>query len=645
MKWLPLAACSAALAVSGCYDPDEDLWEPETVIAPQGPAGDTGGQGPVLPGATGSGGDDLPGASGAGGRAGASAAGGGSAGTSSAVCVPELASPSVLPVGCDGESYFTRLALRCTDPDARLPEVEWRPLARPAGINIMPDGEVRGVASTGQYVLQAEMSTGDVTIPIDLELEVVERCWVFALTDASIRGEPRAQLRAARLDTGEASSLPLDLDEAESVSSFDLSSDGRFLTLVLESPLQPAHSLRLFRVSGGRIEPVLLSHIGRHVAHAFSPDSSRLAIVTDLNDDPDAPDDTRLGLIALSAEMPAVELDESFVAGYELGLGWADASTIQFLGPWSQDPTVFFPQVVSLGEAASLGGALRSEIPFVLEPSLPLLWTRSTANGLQIMGDFLTFVERPSGLSTRDFDAGALSPSFSYSAGAVDGQLSVRAARYSSESPQVADGCERLLSWSADDSTLLCLAQGKLRRFGDPSAPRQQEQADLGWSPSEVRRAAFSRTGRWLALVDRQHGAHLLERGAAAPLSPSIAASSDDVRWDAGFTRDERHAWIQNGTSLALATLESGAAPSFVPVTDQVRAAPACADAGLPLPGEWCGAPELDGAGVVVERDGRHLAFTTIDGVSIVDMAAPSRTFSLGAPPSSACSHQCTRFQ
>lgn len=634
MKWLPWAVCSAPFAVAGCYDPGDLALEKPSLQ----PAGMEGQQEPPRPGSGGSQ-ASAPGM-------GALDGDGVAPATPPAACVPELASAAVLPVGCDGEAYFTRLALRCTDPEARLPGgIEWRPLARPNGIAITRDGEIQGTGSTGHYLLQAEVSAGDVTVPIDLELEVLERCWAFALTDAPSTSAPRAQLRAARLDTGDVLNVPQDLADTDSISSFELSDDGRYLALVLDSPARPGSSLRLFRIARGQIESLPLSHVGRHVAHAFSPDSSRLAVVTDLNEDAQAPDDERLSVLALATDTPAIALEERFVVAYELGLGWSDASAIQFVGPSSVDPVFFMPQLITLGDGASLAAATRVEILFPMDIGVTLDWIRPTTNGSLVMTDVLTLVEQPSGASVFAFEAQALSPSFSYSAGAVDGRLSLRVARYGSDAPQLADGCERLLSWSADDSSLVCLAQGELQRFGEVPSRLLAEQVELDWAPSEIRRAVLSRSGRWLALMDRQHGAHLLERAVRPPLSPSVAASSDDVRWDAGFTRDERYAWIQSGATLAVATLESGEAPLFVSLADSLLPPPACAESGLPWPGEWCGASELDAARVVVARAGRHLAFTTSEGVSIVDMAVPSRTFPLGAGPASSCSYRCTRFQ
>jgi hypothetical protein len=562
--------------------------------------------------------------------------------------VLELASPSVLPVGCDGESYFTRLALRCTDPEARLPgAVSWRPAALPSELTVTPDGEIRGVAPMGLHELRVTAQAGELSLPTVLQLDVLERCWAFALTDESsvAQATPRAGLRALRLDSGEVQRVPDELQEGESVLSFEPSSDGRFVTVVVESATSlPPRRLRLFRLQGARIAELVVNEQGTHVAHAFSPDGSQLAVVTDLNIDPGAPDDSRLSVIDLSTATEAVTLEESFVVSYDLGLGWSDASTIQYLGASSLDPSFYMPQVITLGEGPGLADASRGEVLYPLDPGNTLEWFRPVKNGSLVMTGELNFVERVSEAAFRNTDAQVLSASFGYSAGAVAGQLSLRASDYSAEPPLLGPGCDRVLSWSSDESSLLCSFEGTLRRFTRAATELPASVVDVSFAAAATRRAVLSTTGQWLALADAEHGVFVLERNTSAALARSVD-SIEAERWDLGFSPDERYVWIQSGATLSIASLVAGQSPALRVVNTRLLEPPPCNEFGLPWPGEWCGAPELDAARVISARSGRHLAFSTVEGVTIIDLADPSRAHVLSAALPSSCPSGCIRFQ
>jgi hypothetical protein len=407
-------------------------------------------------------------------------------------------------------------------------------------------------------------------------------------------------------------------------------------------------SLRLFRVAGGRVQELALQHSGSLVAHAFSPDSARLALVTDLNRDPGAARDTRLSVLELAqleAEPGALSAPEAFPIQYELGLGWADAATLEFIGLSPLFETAFTAQVLHLSEAG-LPAAELVEVFYPFDPADTIRWFQPLPGGLFVMSNALLFINAEQTVSAVHLRAQALSPTYDFSAHTDAGRLLLHApGAQDMGAPSVqADGCDRLLAWSEDGRSLACVFEGKPVSFALTEGTLLPERLDTPWSAGGAQRSALSRHGSWLALADAEHGLFLLSRGAPPPAVPLLASVPGETGWDFAFSGDERQLWMQQGRRLWLALLGAGEARARL-LSEAMPAPPPCEQNGLPLPDEWCGAPRLHG-NVALRGAGRYLGFADAAGaLAIIDMAVPERRIAPSAQLSPACSKDCIVFQ
>jgi hypothetical protein len=212
-------------------------------------------------------------------------------------------------------------------------------------------------------------------------------------------------------------------------------------------------------------------------------------------------------------------------------------------------------------------------------------------------------------------------------------------------------GCDRLLAWSADGSTLLCLQPaGNLSVFAlNGSALLDSTPLAARWSPRRAFRRALSRTGAWLAFVDEPTGLVVLPRAsysASLVTHATIASTSDAPLWDFGFSADETRLWVQQGPRLYLSKLVGGAPERWVELPGEMPQVPSCEQAGLPIPEVWCGAPQLTGSAVIESKSGRHIAYSSLSGdVSLVDVEAPITPRALRGSLSTHCASNCIQFQ
>jgi hypothetical protein len=566
-------------------------------------------------------------------------------------CELRLAIPDVLPAGCAGEPYFARLRAECVAADGTPSElsVEWRPSALPAHLTLTAAGELLGSADveSGSHELRVNAIAGGVDLPLTLQLELLERCWLFAaMAEAKGAGvASQTRIRAERLDgKGEPLWLPQDLPAAADVESFDRSGDGRLLALVVRAPAQ--RTLRLFRIEAGQIEELPIAHSGTHVAHAFSPDSARLAVFTDLNRDVSAPSDLRLSVVELSDPAAPLLLEEGFGAAYQTGLSWSDESTLAFIGTSPLLQILFTPQFVSV-PAAGLAAAELTEVLYPLDPTNTIRWFKPLASGFYVMASSLSFVDASADVAVVHLDAQAVSPRFDFTAHAAEGRLSLHAPETDDllAPTFTADGCDRLFAWSGDGATLLCVSAGKLVRFSRSASGLASERLNTAWSAEGAQRRIVSHSGNWVVVADREHGLFALSRGAALPIQPQLVASIDDPGWDFAISPDERQLWAQQGHRLSLAALELGKEPHFRLLSEALPAPASCVENGLPLPEQWCGASELAG-NVVFRRAGRYLAFAEGSGtLTAVDLSVPERRQSLNGQLSTTCASECIQFQ
>lgn len=599
------------------------------------------------------------------------------AGPCSTCCTPRLAHPAVLPVACAGEAYFTRLQLECAEAagtaageppgvsrSAPPGAVQWRPTALPAEMTLTAGGELLGSAalSAGKHELQAQALVAGATLEVSLQLEVLDRCFLLAAAApleqkpegpmATAAGAGPTRILAQRLDADVSLWLPESLPANITVQSFDLSADGRWLAVVSAGPA--GQRLLLFHISAGQVAELPLQHVGAHVAHAFSPDSAHLAVVSDLTTDASLPPDARLSVLDLSGldfsglalAGAALVLPEAFALPYQLGLGWADPATLQFIGLSPQFPTYFTPQVVRLA-AAGLAAAAPEEVLYPMDPADTIRWFRPLPGGFYVMTNALSYVNASATVAAVHLQAQALSPTYQFSAHAAGGSLLLHA-------PEAQDllapdfsagGCDRLLAWSGDGQSLLCLFEGQLTELTLGDEGLASAHLATAWPAGGTQRSTVSQQGRWSVVADGEHGLFLLEHGAPAPSAPLIPTAPAEAGWDFAISRDERYLWVQQGRRLSLAELRGGEEAAFTLLSDSMPATAVCVESGLPLPEAWCGAPELRSP-VRLRRAGRFLAFTDAAGtLALVDMAVPSRRYAPSARRATTCAEPCVEFQ
>jgi hypothetical protein len=243
--------------------------------------------------------------------------------------------------------------------------------------------------------------------------------------------------------------------------------------------------------------------------------------------------------------------------------------------------------------------------------------------------------------------AQALSPIHQFSAHATGGRLLLHApeAHDQLEPAFAAGSCERLLAWSGDGQTLLCLFEGQLVELTLGAGGLSPARWASVWSATGVERSVLSQHGYWSVVADTSHGLFVLEHGALPPSQPSIAASPDEAGWDFAISRDERHLWVQQGRRLSLAALNAGEEVRHTLLSEAMATPATCSPSGLPLPEAWCGASDLQGR-VRLRREGRFLAFADAAGaLAIVDMAVPARRLEPSARLATTCSEHCVQFQ
>lgn len=571
-------------------------------------------------------------------------------------CRPRLASAGALPAACAGEPYFHRLQLECSErsaaPARPVPSaVQWRPESLPEELTLTPEGELRGSAglSAGTHELRARARLANTELELSAQLEVLERCFVFALARPPAGGGApgQARLLAQRLDLDRASWLPESLPEGSALSSFDRAASGEWLAAVSAS--SSGASLLLFRVTGGSVAEVRLEHAGVHVAHAFSADSARLAVITELATPPGTEPDRRLSLVELGAlepQAPALVLAEELALPYQTGLGWADGATLQFIGVSPQFPTYFTPHTLQV-PAEGLAGAELAEVLFPMDPADVIRWFRPLPDGFYVMTNALSYVNRDATVAAVHLSAQALSPTYQLSAHAAEGRLLLHAPDTSDNQPAAfsADGCGRLLAWSGDGQVLLCESEGALVQHQLGPKGLASSRLDTSWPAGGAQRSLLSQRGQWSVVADGEHGLFLLAQGQPAPAAPLLTPDLAEPGWDFGISIDERYLWVQQGRRLLLGALTAGEAPSLTLLSESLAPPAACADRGLPLPDAWCGSAELPG-GAQLRREGRYLAFADATGaLTLVDMAAPARRQAPDALVAETCTERCVQFQ
>lgn len=592
-----------------------------------------------------------------GGSAGSSSPGAGGTGArclpDSHACVPRITTSTVLDPVCVGATIEIQLEAVCDcDPsEGAYRSFHWVGSEVP-GLEVSPGGLLEGIPLAGLNEIEVTVfaEEGGVSSHETFTLSVAERCLVLFASEEASAGH--SHVVASRLDNGIAQQVPRQLGEGADVISFNLSSDGRFLAQIEE--LEAQQRLFLFDLLGNEVRSLALESTGDYRAHAFSPDSRWLALVTA---DPADPLARSLDLIDLSADPPL--LLDSTDSAYLAGLTWADDERLLLVGemsayaylavvktfwvePGGWSSPLEYDESANVLEVDPFGGLfVNSRGFFVLYSLANCFWNDADGrcwsfSNLALMSPNIAWGLAYSGEGARIDPLGDF----------------VGADAYSS-----VDDCLDAVAWSEDGSTLLC------RDDQQPIVYQVGSEERLNGTEFELSepmlgppRAAFSRSGNWLAFTPTNDGLVIVsaaEFSTASLDDTTLARPDGDNEWDFFFTTDERMLVIQRGSSLMLADLPEPAdefrfstvAPAAGDGDVVLPAVPVCESEGLPKPERWCGAPRFQG-NIVASRDDAYLGFPDADGVvhTVALRDAPYQALPHGAVAPS-CADRCIQFR
>lgn len=631
---------------------------------------------------------DVAGAGGRAGQAGAANEGAGSGGDADGISATELPgaelpgvvlpplfcsearilSSAALPMACAGQSYRAQVAAECaTAPHER--DTRWVAAPCRAGevggclpswLSLGDDGTLSGTApaDVGQFRfrLSAWVDTGPAA-EADFELTVSDRCWVFS-TDAE------GQLEAHRIDGAVLQSNVVSLRDGERVADFDLAPDGRTVFATVSSSLGPSRAA-LVEVQPANVSEVAIGgETAPLLAHAFAPDSTRIALVSGT---PEAAQ-LRVGRLGTAP----LALGNSLAIDYVANLAWSAPSTVLWLGRSAQalsddEPLQTAQEVEVTVEGLSARTTIQNNAGLPVQPYVQFFAIHPNAGGLFIQtNEALSYSDRCLGRAFQAYvtspSGGALSPTLDAVATTTDGQLALR---YYGSTPDgencvvktdpMSVACSDLLAWSADGSLLLCSIGGRLLGLrARPGAELDSVELDAGiqYASQRPRRRAISQTGRWIALdleasASQAGGLVVLEPAAGATATQAVLPPVDGG-WatNMAFSRDEHFLVVHRGPSLYVITL-GGPGASVTDVSDALEAAPACGADALPDGAHWCGAPGLLPGPVRLSTEGNLVVFREASAAaSVTEMAAPGSRLELGLSTQPCVDGGvCARFQ
>lgn len=509
--------------------------------------------------------------------------------------------------------------------------VGWNMSPQLDGMTLSNDGKLGGTPDAGVYEFKATaiLNSGP-NAKRDFTLTVTSPCRVVTVSDDSETGDPT--LQATRLD-GEGqktTTLPTSPLEDAVLTSFDVSSDGAFLARVVAS--SEGNQLELMRT--GRSDTTLesLDYTGEHLAHAFSPDSRYLALVTQ-----QAGEETqRLWLFDLSTSL---EASDSISIRFKSHLTWAAADWLLFFGASSVLGDTSDTEVLAVQEVFVSDGRVvreREQADIIYYGTGQFQGFLVGAGGFLAVDRFLpTFAAREEGMAHRHPPIEALSPDLAWMTHDFNDGDGARVDRvtepYEEMSFATASRCDVVLAWSKDGSKFLCRDSDSLRLYSTRDSGGSLDSVELeisGGFDRTTYRMAFSDSGDWLAVVPNPGGlflANTSELDASNETleldSPVLGASEID-EWNFFFSSREDRIVVQRGNRLSLASLDGEGTSDFEDVSKLVLPVlPACSGGWFPSPDAWCGAPKFLG-GWVLSQDESQLALADASGdVQVVNLA------------------------
>lgn len=570
-------------------------------------------------------------------------------------CIPRITTPTVLEPQCAGATIEIQLEAVCEcDPlEGAHRSFHWVGSEVP-GLSVSADGVLSGTPPAGVNEIDVTVfaEEGGVSSYETFTLSVEERCLVLFASEQESAGHPHVV--ASRLDDGTAQEVPRELGEAADVIAFDVSPDGRFLAQA--EALDAEQRLSLFDLLGNEVRSVALEATGDYRAHAFSPDSRWLALVTA---DPVEPLDRSLHLIDLSVDPP--QLLDSTDSAYLAGLTWADNERLLLVGEMSVYSYYAVAKefwVESGGWAAPIE-YLETHNILEVDPFGGLFVNRKGFFLLySIANCFWSYAD---GQCWEFLNIGMVSPNIEWGLayigeGARIDPLGdfVAATPYSSVA-----GCASVLAWSEDGATLLCHQEPQpiVYQVGAAGSLSGTE-LDVSEAVPGPPRAAFSGSGAWLAFTPTDDGLVIVPEASFATASlddTTLTRPQGDNKWDFFFTADEKMLVVQRGQSLVLVHLpDPGGELRFSTVqrgtgtgTGDVvlPAVPDCDSVGLPDLELWCGAPRFRG-NFVTSHDDAYLGFPDAEGVvNTVDLRGGVYQALSHGTLAPGCAGRCIQFR
>lgn len=540
----------------------------------------------------------------------------------------EVACASVLSVQLEAECACGPPAL----------SVHWTMSPELPDITLSPDGKLSGSPEAGVYEFKATaMLDGGPNARRDFTLTVTRPCRVAIVSDDPNTGEPA--LRAARLD-GQGSgteTLPASPLADATLAGFDVSPNGEFLARIVAS----SQGTRLELMRTGRSETSLehLDYSGEYLAHAFSPDSRYMALVTQES----AEATERLRIFDLSTSL---EETDSITVGFRSHLTWGASDWLLFFGAsalqvngalaaqeiFVRDGLVTEeheqPDIIYFGETAFQGFLVGAQGVLTLDQTKPTFVARE---GTAHYHDSIEALSPNLVWMTRDFIQGS--------------RVDRVAEPYAEEPFATASQCALILAWSQDGSKFLCNDADRFLVYStrESRGPLASVELEIpGGFDRRTFRMAFSDSGAWLALVPNASGMFLVKTSEfdasaeAKVLDSPVLAAPDIDEWNFFFTSREDRLVVQWGDRLLLGSLDEQGDPDFREVDGiDLASVPECSRGWFPAPDAWCGAPKFH-SGWVLSRDESQLAFQNDHGnAQVVDLAT-GRVVDAG-PVSSSC--------
>ena len=521
-------------------------------------------------------------------------------------CRPEIRTGLAFDAICSGDELRVELdaGCECDDADAHH-SVVWSAKGLPAEMKLEANTLV-GTPSKSQLVSLTVDVDGHPTSD-DFEITVLDRCLVFFATAESEAGPPL--LAAARVDTGDSVALPSDASAAAALVSFDVSPTGKYLAEVVD--VDDRNVLQLFELGATSVKPLLFQHPDNHVAHAFSPDSHWLVLVTQIAAEPA---EQQIQLFDLTA---GLALTDTKAIDYQGGLTWSDAGGALYRATHG---AYFVARERAVG--ATDFGAEREYFetrPRTDEQFYRFLVGERGFMMLNAIGQ--PYLDRHSGEVVPYQSLEAVSPDLRWVA-QLDGRLSITplGTPVSSEAPNP-PACDLLRAWSSKGSKVLCSASGESIVY-EVMEDGALDRTDLNGSfDGRQKRVAFSDDGRWLALTPGEEGLVVLSETelASRPLDDATLAPTrlGKNEWDYFFTPDGSRLVVQRGRDLLSASLDGKTEigpDDFTDLKVTLPEVPLCNMGWAPEPELWCGAPRFRGK-LRLSPYGEHVAFTDDEGV------------------------------